>query len=1064
MVPDYYARLGVDPGADKAEIEAALKRKQPSWSMGTRNPKTRHANQLFLDEIPALRRALLSDPASRAAYDSELAMVQAAERERKIDELQRRIRLRCAKGGLNSTDRKLLGEEAAKLGVGDDELARLTRPIPDLFEVLSPNGDVALDEDPPADVLDPSTRRQIQVALEHLGCRDLYDALGVARDAPASYIASRADAERQRWMKKTQVTAEKTAWLEIIAHAQSHLGSPKARARYDRTLALEAEEFFENLAGFAIKGLSRLDLGTHSALTEEAAAVGISAERAERLIGRICRRLSVAHELGSVVPLTGQPGSSPAAGAQPNGAARFTLLRCRQCSGVTEMSPVARKAGSARCRHCGAALKWDCPVCRKSYWVDERRCTCGFRLAFREPLLRHFEAAQRAYRNYDLEGALEHLARVQELAPNLPGARNGVSRVRQRQAEIARVKSAYETARAGGRLIAARAALETWSRLVDPGSADLQAARSDLTAQLIRALALAAKARGLERSDQTAARALYRQSLSIAGDLPEALAGLSRTPPDPPSALDAQVLGDRIRLSWVPPPPDGLGPLTFAVIRKRGAVLQHPGDGTRIAEVSTSEFDDTHISPSDTVAYAVVSKRGGVESVAAISLGPFLFLADVKDVRVEFRHKEVELTWSPPRGVSEIRVVRKRGSPPVHPRDGERLAPALDHALDRNLDADEVYYYGVYAVYRMADGRLVPAPGVIVSARPQPPVVPLQAPRLLQEPSGLVRIDWVEPVRGSVKILRTLSPPSLAVGARLAPAEAAALEGEWIEPASPDRAYDPDFPREGHCHYTPFTVWAGVWTVGHTVALSRIPDPTDLCATRRGGGLGSAGTGSRVTLRWRWPAGASASLIVARQGAPPQGPSDPATITATVERTLYDRQDCWLLGLAPPAPQFPAAATDSLAPAGSALSQSGPWHIRVYSIAELDGVRAISPGLEPTAATTLPAPHPEVTVSYALKRPWLPGLPWSVSFRTEPPGMPVPPMVLVAHPRTVPFSVDDGHIVARFAAPRDGARFRISSPLKLSQHGVRIFLDPNLEPDALVPIRLRHPETAPTRV
>ena len=72
MVPDYYARLGVDPAADRAEIEAALKRMQPAWSMGTRNPKTRHANQLYLDEIPRFRKALLSDPSSRAAYDAEI--------------------------------------------------------------------------------------------------------------------------------------------------------------------------------------------------------------------------------------------------------------------------------------------------------------------------------------------------------------------------------------------------------------------------------------------------------------------------------------------------------------------------------------------------------------------------------------------------------------------------------------------------------------------------------------------------------------------------------------------------------------------------------------------------------------------------------------------------------------------------------------------------------------------------------------------------------------------------------------------------------------------------------
>ena len=102
MVPDYYARLGVDPGAEPAEIEAALRKQQPVWSMGTRNPKTRHTNQLYLDEVPALRRALLSGRDSKLAYDAELAAAQIAERERKLDELQRRIRLRRGQGRAGS--------------------------------------------------------------------------------------------------------------------------------------------------------------------------------------------------------------------------------------------------------------------------------------------------------------------------------------------------------------------------------------------------------------------------------------------------------------------------------------------------------------------------------------------------------------------------------------------------------------------------------------------------------------------------------------------------------------------------------------------------------------------------------------------------------------------------------------------------------------------------------------------------------------------------------------------------------------------------------------------------
>ena len=176
-----------------------------------------------------------------------------------------------------------------------------------------------------------------------------------------------------------------------------------------------------------------------------------------------------------------------------NGAAKTTVVRCRQCVGISELSPVARKASAARCRHCGASLRWDCPVCKRKAWVDERRCECGFRQALREPVVRHFEAAQNAFRNFDLAGALEHLTRVQALAPNLASARNGIAKVHQRQTDIARIQLGYETARAGGRLVSARGALDALSKLVDPESVELQAARSDLARGLRQAESLAAR-------------------------------------------------------------------------------------------------------------------------------------------------------------------------------------------------------------------------------------------------------------------------------------------------------------------------------------------------------------------------------------------------------------------------------------------------------------------------------------------------------------------------------------------------------------------------------------------
>lgn len=1056
MAADYYTRLGIDPKAERAVVDAALKKKQPTWSMGTRNPKTRHEFQLYLDEIPALKRALLSDAASRAAYDAELEMARAAEREAKLDAFDRLVRVRAAKGGLTTTDRARLADEAARLGLSSDDVYQALRPIPSL-EIIEQEieGPKKADATAP-DVLDPSTRRQIEAALAHLGRRDLYDALGLDRDAPASEIAARADQERQRWMKKTQVTAEKTAWLEVVSHAQSHLGSPQTRARYDRTLALESEEAFEKLVQFAVKDLKRLDGRTRQTLFEEAAAMGITAQRTDHLLTQAQRKLGLQTE--SPVGSSGIMAALVDA-AQAQAAPKFVLLRCRACGGVAELSPVARKAAASRCRHCGASLKWDCPICKKNHWVDARRCPCGFRQALREPVNRHFEAARSAFRAFDMERSLWHLERALKLAPQFEAAKSAVARVRQRQAAIDRVRLNFETARAGGRLWAARAAAESWGRIVNPDAPELKAAWARLEKDILKAEALAGRAQKLERSDPAAARELYRQSLAIAADLPSAHAGLARTPPDGPTKLEAHVLGDRVRLTWSPPAPDGLGPYTFVVLRKRGGALEHPGDGVRIAEISTCDFEDVHAPPGESVGYAVLAKRGGLESVAAVSIGPFLYLADVKDPRVEQHRHEVEILWTPPRGAVEIRVVRKRNAPPQGPRDGDRLAAALDHAMDHEVDPNEITYYGVFAVYRMADGKLYPSPGSIVMARPRPPVSPLVPPRLTREHDGSIRIDWIEPDRGGVKILRVLEPFPHAVGDRLSASEVDSLAGRWIEIQSPDRAIDPDPPSSGPCHYVPLTSWGGTWTVGYPAVLCRVADPTELSASRRGG----LTAGARVNLRWSWPAGATACLIVARQGRAPRTPDEPDAIAESVRRGDYDQQGGWTLTLPTPDLQN---GHDSSTRTGipTATRESSAWHARVFGVLEHEGTRFFSPGVEPTAATTIPGPHPEISVSYTIHKPWIPGLPWSISFKSEPAGAVLPPMVLVAHPRTVPLAVDDGQIVANLASAHDGERLKIRPSADIRGHGTRLFLDPTAHPDDLPPIRFHHPETAVARV
>ncbi len=825
MVPDYYAMLGVDPGADRAAIEAALARCQPAWSSGTRNPKTKHTFQSYLDQIPALRQTLLGDPGARLAYDAELAAARRAERDAKLDALQRLVRLRAAKGGLTVSDRALLRDEAVKLGLTTDDLDRLAEPIP-----LQPEVPVEDDPpDPPLDVLDPVTRRQIRVALEHLRRRDLYDALGLTHDAPAGEIGDRTDAERRRWMQKAQVTAEKTAWLEVVSLAQSHLIAPAAQARYDRTLG----------------GRGRGD----AQCLDRVRAEGSRPDRPGHTVG-VDRRGGRARDRAGPRRPADRPGLPGARGGTRTPRVDFGRQRrlpaapLPQLLGRDRVPPGGAGKKSPTCRHCRASLRWDCPACRTVALGG--RGSLRLRLP---PRGSRAPAGTLRRRSTGIQGAsVRDGARAPAAGPGGdPEPRRRPQGDRPRPASPGGDRPGPRLRgrpRAGGQLVAARAAVEAWRRLADPSDPELEAAWNEVARGLRDAQALLARARDREPTDPAAARLLYRQALALAADLPEARSGLLRCPPDPPSCLVSEFVAGRVRLRWTPPVPDGLGPVSYVILRKQGGPFQHPRDGARIGAVTAPEFEDTAITPGATVSYAVLSERAGVESVAAVAVEPIFLLGEASDVRVTTASRSIDLAWTLPAGAVEVRLVRKVGSVPTSPKDGDRVEALRDRVHDGGLDDDRVYHYGLFAIYRLPDGRFAPSRGVFVSAQPHAPIAPLPAPALTHDHEGRVRLDWPEPARGTVKILRTPRALPMAPGDRLTAAAADALEGQWLD-AEPGRAFDPAPPPLGVCHYTPLTVWAGAATVGHGVSYSCVPDPSDLRAAR-------VGSGGRVHLRWRW--------------------------------------------------------------------------------------------------------------------------------------------------------------------------------------------------------------------
>ena len=127
-------------------------------------------------------------------------------------------------------------------------------------------------------------------------------------------------------------------------------------------------------------------------------------------------------------------------------------------------------------------------------------------------------------------------------------------------------------------------------------------------------------------------------------------------------------------------------------------------------------------------------------------------------LRVETRSREVLLWWTPPANCVEVRVVRKLLSAPIGVNDGTPVASLRDSAHDRGLVDDKVYHYGVFTLYRTADGRLISSRGAYISAAPAAPVAIVLEPSLSRAGDGPLHISWPPQDRGEVQVFRSLGP------------------------------------------------------------------------------------------------------------------------------------------------------------------------------------------------------------------------------------------------------------------------------------------------------------------
>ena len=357
------------------------------------------------------------------------------------------------------------------------------------------------------------------------------------------------------------------------------------------------------------------------------------------------------------------------------------------------------------------------------------------------------------------------------------------------------------------------------------------------------------------------------------------------------------------------------------------------------------------------------------------------------------------LSWTPPPNASRSGSSASSGSAPIGPNDGTPVEALRDQAHDRGLEDDRVYHYGIFALYRTADGRLIASRGAYIVGHA------VAAGRDVLEPSlsrpGTGRSDLVA-AAGSRRRSRSSdrsgrSPIRPATGSsRRRPTR---WTGDWLPRASGNGHARRDPPAVGICLLHADDRLGGLLTVGQTAVFGRArPD---------GPPRGPIGQGRQVYLRWTAgtrrgedPRPLQARVVPARSGRPRRRSPRPC------RREGYTRH-----GLDP---------ADPARRRGRAVARRGLLASRCATAAR-SSRRGSSRRPGRSCRGRIPRSPSRTTAAARLLRPELVGgLPHRPARRRRSRRRPWSPTR-----GPCPLSVDDGEIVAHFPAARDGETFPI---------------------------------------
>lgn len=848
---DLFALIGLDLECDDpTAIKDAVARTRETCSRGsTTGPDKVGCEQLLL-RLTEIERVLLNAQA-RAVLREEVREARAEQSDELMKDVRRALTMLLAGGktSISKLERDALVARYAKAG------GITAEQIDALISV--PVVDGAQPEASKAAPLSPSEAKRLTDTLGHLGCTDLYDFLGVSKNADAATIEARRRELSATWNKKAKSTPEKAAAQELLGKAAILLVDPVKRASYDETLAQAAiEPFCQDIRlALADEHLSQAEFTT---LIETAAEqYGLDAARAQAII---------------IAETKKRPGIIV---SQPSD---YTPPPQWQCGVCRSHNPMA----TGLCVHCSTPRMVQCPACDAEYESAVGVCPgCRATISDAIWLWRLRDEVRLAIAAGELVEAGGLLAPAMARFP-------ASKTLRSLNDEATRAGSAQREVLDGARAMANERRLHAALQLLDKLDAQYAglATSAELRARVDGDLARVAQlvASGRSKSGDAAAT-LFAQAADLCVDDEDVAAAARSVPPAAPVTATVQQRGDLLAVAWQSSPSSAVG--GYLVVRKSQGASLSPDDGDRLDTVTGQTFEDASAPVGHTLYYSVYAMRAGAFSQGAAVAQPIVRTAPVMRPVMHAGDGTVTVTYVAPPNARAVVVVRSESAPPTSVNDGVRIHAGPERAVDSSVANGRTYLYAIFAEFSSPGGATFSDP---VQLRAVPQRLPAAIKDLrLTFSNGVVSAVWPHSDGVPVSLLQSEEALGFAPGTPVSLETLAGL-GELLQ-ASTSGQIQHRPPSRDRCYYTAFSVGGAAAVAGASAQIACVGDVDRLQLINEAGDL---------SVSWDWPESATATVIGWRLGMRPEGPDDRAAKTMRVQRQEYERNGRIVLsGLTP---------------------------------------------------------------------------------------------------------------------------------------------------------------------